>query len=429
MGRPLSLALYRAAMRAATPFGAVFLEMRARKGKEDRARIAERRGISGAERPEGRLAWLHGASVGEGVALLPLVERLSARGLRVLVTTGTVTSARVLEGRLPAGAVHQYLPLDLPRYVARFLDHWQPDIAVLTESELWPNLIGEVSRRAIPLVIANARMSARSFARWRRLPGTIRDLLGRVDLCLAQSQEDAARFLSLGAPRVQVAGNLKYDSPPPAADPAEVASLRAGIGKRPVWAAVSTHEGEESAAAEAHQALAKKFPSLLTLIVPRHPARAPAIAEELKTRGLRTARRSERELPTAQTAVYLCDTMGEMGLFMRLAPVVFIGKSLSAQGGQNPIEAAKLGCAVLHGPHTANFAESYDLLDEARGAACVEDADALARGLGALLSDAAKLRAMGRAAQETMRGRSGAADAVMNAVEPFIGQMLVERRR
>ena len=429
MARSFGLGLYRAATRLATPLGGAFLEWRARRGKEDRERIDERKGLAGEDRPEGRLAWLHGASVGEGLSLLPLVARLTARGFRVLVTTGTVTSARLMGERLPPGAIHQYMPLDLPLYVARFLDHWRPDIVLLSESELWPNVIAGLAGRKIPLVLANARMSARSFSRWRRAAGPVREMLGRIDLCLAQSQEDAARFLSLGAPRVQVAGNLKYDNPPPSADPAETAALKAAIGARPVWAAASTHVGEELIAGEAHVELAKRFPNLLTLIVPRHPQRADDIEAQLNALGVRTARRSQRAVLTAQTAVYLCDTIGEMGLFLRLSPVVFIGKSLTGEGGQNPIEAAKLGCAILHGPHVSNCAESYELLDDARGAACVEDAEGLTKGLGVLLSDAAKLRAMARAALEAVSGQSGAGNRIMSALEPYIAQISVERRR
>ena len=378
MSLPLSLHAYRLATSALSPLAGPLLNWRLSRGKEDGARLGERRGIAGAERPAGSLIWLHGASVGEALSLLPLVERLTRNGRKVLITTGTVTSAALLATRLPAGALHQFVPLDARGYFSRFLAHWRPDALLLAESELWPNLILCASEAQIPIVLVNARMSERSLARWRRAPDFIGALLARVDLCLAQSDDDGRRLTRLGAPRVALAGNLKYDAPPPPADRQELAELAGLTSGRQIWIAASTHEGEEAIAAEAHRLVAQTFPDVLTLIAPRHPARGPAIQAQVSALGLAGALRSRGELPAAKTAVYVCDTMGELGLFYRLAGVVFVGKSFVGGGGQNPIEPAKLASAILHGPQVANFADAYALLDEAGGAALVRDARELA---------------------------------------------------
>lgn len=422
-------AAYRLASSAIGPFAPALLKWRERRGKEDSRRIGERMARPSQSRPEGRLAWVHGASVGEGLALLPLVERLTARGFCVLMTTGTVTSAAILAARMPAGALHQYVPLDVPNFVARFLDHWQPDIVLFAESELWPNMIAAVNARGIPLVLVNARLSARSFRRWQKAPGVIRAMLDKFDMCLAQSQTDAARLMQLGAARVQVAGNLKYDVSPPPADGGAVAHLSGQIGARPVWVAASTHAGEEDTAFAVHQALTKRFPGLLTIVAPRHASRGDEIAVQARARGLNVAQRSRGEPISRDTAVYLADTMGELGLFYRLTSIIFVGKSLVENGGgQNPIEPAKLGSAILHGPHVQNFEEVYAELGASGGSVSVAGGGDLARALARLFSDPSQLRQMARAAAETVEGLGGATRRIEAALEPYFAQMLVEHR-
>ena len=424
--RPL-FAAYRLASSAIGPFAPALLKWRERRGKEDARRIGERMARPGQLRPEGRLAWLHGASVGEGLALLPLVERLTARGMNVLVTTGTVSSATILAARLPAGALHQYVPLDVPNFVERFLDHWQPDIVLFAESELWPNMLAAVDERGLPLVLVNARLSPRSFRRWQKAPNVIHEMLDRFDICLAQSQGDAARLMQLGAARVQVTGNLKYDAAPPPADGAAVAHLSAQIGARPVWVAASTHAGEEDLAFAAHQKLTQRFPKLLTVVAPRHAARGDEVAAQARARGLRVAQRSRGEPIQRDIEVYVADTMGELGLFYRLTSLIFVGKSLLEKGGgQNPIEPAKLGCAILHGPNVQNFEEVYAELGAAGGACSVADGPQLARALERLLSDPGLLRKMARAAAETVDGLGGATLRIEAALEPYFTQMLIE---
>lgn len=419
---PASLIAYRLGARLLAPLSGPLLAYRRARGKEDAARLGERRGRPSRKRPAGSLVWLHGASVGEALSLLPLIERLSQAGQATLITTGTVTSARLLAERLPAGALHQYAPLDAPQYMRRFIAHWRPDAALIAESELWPNMILEASAADTPIILVNARLSERSYLRWKaRAPNFIGALLARIDLALAQSKADAERFSLLGAPRVEFAGNLKFDAPAPPADSQELAMLSGRIAGRRVWIAASTHEGEEIVIAETHRLLAARFPELLTLIAPRHPSRGAEIAAALNRVGLSCARRSQGAQPGGE-AIYICDTMGELGLFYRLAGIVFLGKSLTKEtgGGQNPIEPAKLANAILHGPYVGNFADVYALLDAAGGAEAAHDARGLAEALSALFADGGRLRAMARAAAQAVESQTGALERTIRAIAPYL---------
>ena len=422
---PLTLPLraYRMGLSLGEPAVAGLLAWRARRGKEDPRRLPERRGLAGRARPVGPLIWMHGASVGEVLSLVGLVEGMIARGFSVLVTTGTRTAADLIGSRLPAGAVHQYMPLDAPRWVGRFLGHWQPDLALVAESEIWPNVIVGLHERAIPLILVNGRMSERSFRGWERSPRTAAALLARIAICLAQTPEDAARFARLGAPRVSVAGNLKYDAAVPPADRQQLAYLGAMIGERPVWVAASTHAGEEAAAVEAHARLAGRFPDLLTILAPRHPQRGGEAAAAAGAAGLHSARRSAGGRPNPGVAVYVADTVGELGLFYRLAQVAFLGGSLVPRGGQNPIEPLRLDTAVLHGPHTQNFAEVYRALDAAGGALAVDNGGELAATLGDLLASPARVRAVAGAGQGALRPFEGAVARTLAVLDPFVAQM------
>ncbi len=422
------LKLYRLATSAATPFAGAVLRWRASREKEDLSRIDERLGVAARERPPGRLVWLHGASLGEALSLLPLIERFIQRGAEVLVTSGTVASAQALAARLPAGAFHQYAPLDAPKFVDRFLAHWRPDIAIFAESELWPNMVAALHARNVALVLANARISRKSAERWGSLPGAARTIFGAVDLCLAQDSENAARFLALGAPCVRIAGNLKFDVPPPPVDAARLAEFNGALGARPAWAAVSTHAGEEQIILDAHADLSTQIPSLLTIIVPRHRERGVEIEQLAQSRGLSVALRSRDGEPRRDVDVYVADTVGELGLVFRSVGVVFMGKSLTQGGGQNPIEPAKLGCAILYGPHVENFNEVYTELAAAKAAARVCDAASLARAAHFLLSEPARMRRMGRAGAEAVEKLGGASRGIMTAVEPFLAQVALAGR-
>jgi len=419
----LTLKVYRGFTRSMSPLAGVMLKWRLRRGKEDPDRFEERRGVPSMPRPKGPLIWVHGASVGELLSILPLLERIHARGFSVLLTSGTVTAARLAERRLPEGVLHQFVPLDAPVFVERFLNHWQPNLALIAESELWPNLITEGRRRGTPFVLINGRLSQRSFRRWRLMRRTATALLSRIDLCLAQEAEDADRLSQLGAQRIVTTGNLKFDVPPPPAEPNAFSALERTMRNRPIVLAVSTHKGEENMIIEAHLRLTKTVPNLLTIIAPRHPERGPDIVDLAEEMGAVPIMRSRGHLPDRGTDIYVADTIGELGLFYRLAPIVFVGGSLVRHGGQNPIEPAKLDSAILHGPHVANFASIYAQLNRARGAATVTDAKSLANSLALLLDDPKLVRQMAGAARMTVDRLGGALDRTIAAIEPYLVQV------
>ncbi|HEV3186330.1 MAG TPA: 3-deoxy-D-manno-octulosonic acid transferase [Xanthobacteraceae bacterium] len=424
---PFTLRTYRRLAAAATPLAPLLLARRLKRGKEHPERIAERRGEAAVARPAGPLIWAHGASVGEMLAVMPLVECLRARNFNVLVTSGTVTSARLAELRLPAGAIHQFVPIDAPRFITRFLDHWRPNLTLLAESDLWPNLIMSCAERSVPLILVNGRLSEHSYARWRLLPATIATLLTRFDLCLAQSEGDAERYADLGAPRVSMTGNLKLDVPAPPVDEHKLAAMQAAIGRRPIVVAASTHAGEEALIIEAHRRLRTSFRGLITIIAPRHPERGPGIVDIASVAGLTAVLRSRGHLPDRATEIYVADTIGELGTIYRLSPIVFMGGSLVRRGGQNPIEAAKLGAAILHGPHVNNFTEIYSALDEAHGAEEINDVNKLTVRFGAWLTDAKARRAVSDAARETVDMLGGALERTLAALEPYLMQLRLEQ--
>ncbi len=415
-------ALYRGLSDLASPLVPLLLDRRQAAGKEDPQRRGERLGRPALTRPPGRLVWVHGASVGEALSVQTLIRRLLERDPdgHVLLTTGTVTSARMMSERLPPRAVHQFVPVDRMAYVRRFLDHWRPDLVLWVESEVWPNLLTEVGRRGIPAAMINARMSERSFRRWRRAPATIGRLLRVFGAVLPWDDGEAAKLRALGVHRLGPSGNLKFSSQPPAADPEALAALRGAVGDRPLWLAASTHDGEEAMCARAHQTLAGAVGGLLTVVVPRHPARGGAIAEALAALGVAPARRSAGALPAVGTQVYLADTMGEMGVFLRLAPVVLVGGSLVPHGGHNPIEAAQLGSAILYGPHMTNFHDIAGELEAAGGAVRVADATALPGVLTGLLGDPAERQRMIDAAAAVARRNAGMLEQVLAALEPLL---------
>ncbi len=399
---PLSERVWAASASLAAPALRAMLRRRAARGKEEAARLAERFGIEVMPRPAGRLLWLHAASVGESLSALPLLAALPP-DVTTLFTTGTRTSAALLDSRLPAlglsgRVLHRYVPLDVPAWAARFLDHWLPDAACFMESELWPNLLGACRRRGLPTALLNARMSARSAAFWRWAPGLARRLLGGFALVAARSQADAARLHGLGARGVLAWGDLKAASPPLPADPASVRRLSELLGAAPRWLAASTHPADDDVVAAVHARLAPRHPGLLTVIVPRHPERGAALAARFGA-----PRRALGAPPPPGGGVWVADTLGELGLLYRCIPIVLIGKGFGPDarqtGGQNPREPAQLGCAVATGPETGNFTEAVAALALAGGLKVVESADELADWLESMLADPAAVAAMGRAAQ------------------------------
>jgi 3-deoxy-D-manno-octulosonic-acid transferase len=418
-----ALSLYGVAGHVANPFAGALLSWRATRGREDSARRGERFGVARRTRPTGRLVWVHAASVGETLAVLPLVQRLTERGPTILLTTGTVTAAKVAATQIPSQAIHQFVPIDTPVAVGRFLDHWRPDLALFAESELWPTTLRALDHRAVPLVIVNARMSHRSFRRWRAFPSLARAILRRADLFLAQASIDAERLSSLGAGRVLVSGNMKFDVPPPSADEAVVNRMRAAIGDRPVLIAASTHEREETAVISAHAEAAGRGIRLLTIIAPRHPGRGSAVADEIAAAGFSCRRRSLQQPIDSTTDIFVADTIGEMGLWYRLADVAFLGGSLVPRGGQNPIEPAKLMVPILHGTLVGNFSDVYQALGAAGATRPVPDVAALTKAVGELIDNAGERERMAARAYQYVERTIGALDRTLEALEPYIAAL------
>jgi 3-deoxy-D-manno-octulosonic-acid transferase len=407
-GGGVALALYRGVMNALSPAVPALLRLRAKRGKEDAARLTERYGLSSRARPTGTLIWIHGASVGESLAALPLVSALLEKpGRHALVTTGTVTSANMMEERLPTRAFHQYVPVDSRASVRRFLAHWRPDVALFIESELWPNLILETHAGGVPMALVNARLSERSFRGWYHAQGLARRILSSFDPCLAQDEGVAKRLTALGASSVQIAGSLKADAPVLPVDEAALSAFCAAVGTRSLFLAASTHPGEEEAVMRAAHALRKNGSNALTVIVPRHPARGPEIEALARANSFVTTRRATAALPSRDTQLYVADTMGELGLFYRAAPFAFLGGSLVPHGGQNPLEAARLGTAIVTGPHTHNFEETFSLLLAAQAGGRVSSAEELSRLVQKLIADpvaTAQFGARAKAAADRLRG-------------------------
>jgi 3-deoxy-D-manno-octulosonic-acid transferase len=379
------------------------LRRRVANGREIAERLPERRGIDDTPRPAGPLLWMHAASVGETMSILPVLDALRHR-TKVLLTTGTVTSQVLLDQRIPeqdltADVLHRFAPLDVPAWAQRFLSHWRPDAACFVESELWPNQLAACRAMGIPLMLLNARMSDRSFGYWRRVPGFARRVLGGFARVQARGDQDAERLKTLGAKHVESPGDLKFAAPALPVDQAEFDRLNAMLAGRPVWLAASTHPGEEAVIAAAHRDLASRYPGLLTIIAPRHPDRGPALAA-----ALRAPRRAAGQEPPAGEGIWIADTMGELGLWYRLAPIALIGRSLvSPGGGQNPLEPARLGCAIAVGPHTGNFTDHVALLREAGGLVEVADAASLASFVSGMLDNPGQRRRLGEHAAASVR--------------------------
>ncbi|UUP18529.1 lipid IV(A) 3-deoxy-D-manno-octulosonic acid transferase [Nitratireductor thuwali] len=422
------LTTYRWAGAAAYPLVGGYIAWRVNKGKEERTRRHERYGRPSHERPEGPLIWVHAASVGETIAVTGLIEHFLAAGIKIVLTTGTVTSASVATERLGGRVIHQYVPLDLKPAVSRFLNHWRPDLAIMAESEIWPMTILELGARRVPQVLVNGRMSDRSFKSWRKRSFLAEALFENLAHVVAQSEVDGERFRKLGARPVTVSGNLKVDTQHPPVDAATLAAIRGQIGGRRTWAAVSTHDGEEMAAADVHKMLRKRHPDLLSIVVPRHPERAPALKAEMEARGLKVICRSTGEAVTAGIDILLGDTIGEMGLYLRLTEIAFVGRSLTGSGGQNPIEPAMLGTAVLSGCNVQNFREAYRRLIDSGGARLVRDTQMLAGAVNYLLNNAGKREEMIAAGRHTVEEMSGALTRTLTALEPFIHPLIVQSR-
>ena len=422
-----ALGSYRWAGIALYPLISSYISVRAAKGKEDSARKSERFGYPSFLRPEGPLVWVHAASVGETLAVTSLISEIRNRGINVLLTTGTVTSAKVAAERLDPTVIHQYVPIDVAPVVKRFLDHWQPDLSIIVESEIWPTTIIELGKRHIPQILVNARMSDRSFARWQRRSGIADALFENLALVIAQSETDAARFSALGALPVTVSGNLKVENDGLPFNADDLITYRQQLAGRKTWAAISTFDGEEEAAGIVHSMLKDRCKPL-TIVVPRHPERGDAVEKMLNDRGLIVARRTRRDPLNADVDVFLGDTIGEIGLYLRLTEIAFVGRSLFAEGGQNPLEPASIGCAILSGSNVQNFRDSYEKLAKNGSAKIVRDVEMLAKGVYYLMKNDEARRDMISAGQQTVIEMRGALAATLRGLEPYINPLTVKAR-
>jgi 3-deoxy-D-manno-octulosonic-acid transferase len=406
----------------AEPLIILWIKFRQLRGKEDPVRLKERFGYASQKRPSGLLIWIHAASVGEANSVLLLMrllrEQLPAANL--LMTTGTVSSAELMKSRLPEDVIHQYAPLDTPDITARFIRHWKPEAAFFVESELWPNLIIAADRYSCFLGILNGRMSDNSFRSWNKKPAMIRELMHCFNVVFAGSKDDAARYKQLGAKRVLELGNLKYDALELGCDEAELAVMRNQIGSRPVWLAASTHSGEEEHIIKTHKLLAATRPNLLTIIVPRHATRGAELCSLLRRHG-KAAQRSKKEAITGDTNFYLADTMGELGLFYRLSELVFMGGSIAQHGGQNPLEPARLTCAIISGPHVHNFTDIYRELADHQACLMISSGTELAACVDGLLRDSGKRAQLGRNAKYYVEDHAGSAQAHVDRLLPVLG--------
>ena len=424
---PMTLRVYRKLSFAVVPLAPALIKRRLKLGKEDPARVGERRGVSNDVRPRGPLIWIYGASVGEVLAAAALIEKLRALNIRILLTSGTVTSAAIVARRFPPDIIHQYVPYDLPRFVARFLDHWRPSLALFIESDLWPNLILSSAARRLPMVLINGRMSHRSFPRWRRVYATISALLGKFDVCLAQSEVDAARFTALGSRNVVTTGNLKLDVSAPPADPAEARAVDVGHARPP-----DRRGGVHPSRRRGNPARgAPDAEGTFSLAADRD--RAPASRSRggdcADDRGLRPegglafargpadggdrhlcrrhARRTGPVLPSGAESCSWADRWSNMADRIRSR------RSSSVR-------------SIVHGPHVFNFTDVYEALDSAGGARRAETQEALVKQLGQLLADPAARDSQIRAAERVVEQLGGALERTLAALEPYLLQLRLE---
>ena len=408
------------------------LDKRARMGKEIPERLNERQGKPSQPRPQGPLVWIHAASVGEAQSMLILIDELLRldSALQILVTTGTATSAAMMTSKLPERCFHQFYPLDHPEWVDGFLNHWNPDMVFWMESEIWPNMLSGIKARNIPAALVNARLSRKSFLRWRLIKPAIKKILGSFTLILCQTQRDAEYFADLGATHTKVTDNLKFSAKPLPAVDADLKKLGAATSARPTWVYASSHAGEEDLACRVHEILKATLPDILTIIVPRHPDRRADIKAVCDGHKLNTALRGPTKTPPqSDTDIYIADTMGELGLFYRLAPVCCVGRSFSDDGGggHNPIEAAQLNCVALHGPHVQYQQDIYNEMNAAGAAFQMKDEAQLIDTLRLVLTDENVLRERQKTALAFAHSKEEVIKRVMSAILPLLEQAGISR--
>ncbi len=411
------------------PLLTAILNKRCKAGKELPSRIQEKKSIITKPRPSGKLIWIHAASVGEAQSTLVLINNFLSmnKALNIMVTTGTLTSAQLMEEKLPKQAFHQFYPLDHPKWVEKFINHWKPNAVIWMESELWPNMLNEISKCDIPAILVNAHMSEKSFNSWKRVKPLAKAALSAFNKILCQTEIDKERFTELGASNAVVTNNLKYSAQALEYDEILLNNIINITKNRPIWLYASTHAGEEEIACEVHIELKKQFPDLLTIIVPRHPERRDDIKESCKKFNLDIKfRGAGKNLPKNNTDIYIADTLGELGLFYTVSPLACIGRSLSDDGGggHNPIEAAQLGCAVIHGANIQNLQDIFNEMNEAEAAICVHDAKELQSLISALLNDNNKMRRLQNAGKKYSDDKNNIIEKVMSEIKPVFKEVL-----
>ncbi len=417
--------IYRLMTWLITPFIPIYLQSRVKQGKEDKARLRERYGIANLPKPNNAVIWVHAASMGEAQSVMPLIKRIhdDYPNIYILLTTVTLTSAKHFSKQLPERVFHQFAPLDTHIAVRRFLCHWQPKIAFFVDSELWPNMLHGLRRRQVKAILLNGRISEKSAKKWRMARGFCAQMLQSFTMIFAKSEADALRFQQLGASNILEYGNLKFSAPALSVDEIMVRNIANQIADRPVWLAASTHAGEEVIAANIHLKLQEKYPDLLTIIVPRHNARGDEIAAELMQMSLNIAQRSKAQNIDDNVDIYVGDTMGEMGLFYRLTEIAFIGGSLVAHGGQNPLEAARLGCAIIYGNYMNNFLEFCEVMEKNNAAICVDSEEELQSAVDNLLSDHRLHQQMAHNALDVARENQHVMEHILQEITPMLREI------
>ncbi|MFV9874887.1 MAG: 3-deoxy-D-manno-octulosonic acid transferase [Rickettsiales endosymbiont of Dermacentor nuttalli] len=418
------LAIYRIITRTVWPLEYLYFLYRRLINKEDKQRFNERLGEASVKRPVGKLLWIHAASVGESLSIISLLNLIMQKfpNIKILITTGTVTSAKIIRQKLPISVIHQYIPIDNIRYVRKFLNYWNPYVSIWLESELWPNLIFETAKNC-NMILLNARMSDISYNRWHKLPNFIRSLLEQFSVIIPQSKNDAEKFQNLGATKIMYLGNIKYSAAPLSLHQIELDKLQYMIKDRKFWVAASTHEGEEEKIADTHIKLKALYPDILTIIVPRHPERVHSIKKMLSTRKLTLVVRTSGEYIHDKTDVYLVDTLGELGLFYHLAEIALIGGSfITNGGGHNPIEAAYHKCAIIMGPHILNFSEICQTFKEREAILLLDGDQELIDTLVALFEDNDKRTCLATNAKNLVNEMSYISSNVLNYISPFLAR-------
>ena len=411
--------IYRLLSNIIAPVIRIIVFVRMKNSKEDPLRVKERFGIALKDRPEGDLIWFHAASVGESLSILTLIKTIKAKyeAVNILVTTSTLTSARMMESTLPDGCIHQFSVHDVNAWVKAFLHHWSPNLVFFVEQEIWPNMIKKIKQREVPFWLINASISQSSFEKWLIVKNFAKEVLMQFNGIFPKSKTDADRLKQLGLTNIMDIANLKYSSQPLSYKKEDLKELKGSIGKRHFWLATSTHPGEEALIEQAHKIILKQFPDALCIIAPRHPNRADRLSKELD---LKTQQRSLKPKVIKDTQIYIADTMGELGLFYELANFAFVGGSLTPIGGHNIIEPAKQHCVAIVGPYVSNFQDLLEEFKNSKACITIENVDELAQIVIKYLKDDSKLKEISMNANELIENQTNIINTYMQLIEKHL---------